>query len=328
MRFYTSGLTELIQKIETKVVKALLVHGVNQGFATTTITQIAKKLDLMITTFPAKEITVDKLSLLAYNQNFFGKKELIKITGVSSALNKEMKELLKENQFHNFVCFVGNDSLPQNGIRKFFEDQSELASLACYYDNEQTIAKIILQQCKKKQKTIEEDALFYLKSHLKGDHQIIKSELEKLFNFTHDKSVITKGDIHKALSSELLASGDEMCLFFGKKEPMRFLKEVQKLKEQNKNEVLMIRTLIRYYMNIHAVTLRLEEGENMDRAIKTLSPPIFFKYIDEFKQIIRRSSSNDALHCLEILQNSEISYKTNPKTFDLFKTYIEYHERT
>lgn len=322
MKFYTSKLSELIKEIKNGNFKALLIHGENQGFATTAIEQISKTLNLIVTTFNSKELTPAKLQLVANNQNFFKQKELIKITGTTSALSKDMRELLSNNQFYHFICFVGSDPLPANGIRKFFEEHSKLASLGCYYDNEQTIAKIILQQCNNRQKNIEEDALFYLKSHLKGDHQIIKSELEKLFYFTHDKSAITKEDILQTLSQELLANGDKMCIFFGKKEPARFLKEIKKLQDQNKNEVLIIRALIRYYLNIYTITLKLEDGENLDHAIKTLSPPIFFKYIDEFKQIVRKYSSNDALRCLKALQDAEISYKTNPKCFDLFSTYI------
>ena len=322
MKFYTSRLSELIKEIKNGNFKALLIHGENQGFATTAIEQISKTLNLIVATFNSKELTPAKLQLIANNQNFFKQKELIKITGTTSGLSKDMRELLSNNQFYHFICFVGSDPLPANGIRKFFEEHHKLASLGCYYDNEQTIAKVILQQCNNRQKNIEEDALFYLKSHLKGDHQIIKSELEKLFYFTHDKSVITKEDILQTLSQELLANGDKMCIFFGKKEPARFLKEIEKLQDQNKNEVLMIRALIRYYLNIYTITLKLEDGENLDHAIKTLSPPIFFKYIDEFKQIVRKYSSNDALHCLKTLQDAEISYKTNPKCFDLFSTYI------
>ena len=323
MKFYSSGLTDLIKKIEKGSIQTILIYGINHGFSITAIQQIVTKLNLRINNFDAKELTPGKLELVANSRNFFGQKELIKITNTSASLTKAMKETILQSDFYNIVCFVSNDSLPASGIRKFFEEQNNLASLGCYYDNEQTIAKIILQQCSKHNKTIDEDALFYLKSHLKGDHQIIKSELEKLFNFTHDKLIITKYDILQTLSRDLLASGDEMCVFFAQKQPLKFLKEVAKLQEQNKNEVLMIRALIRYYLNIYIVTSRLEDGENLDRSIKTLYPPIFFKYVDEFKKVVRKYSSDDAVRCIAILQKSEISYKTNPKCFDLFSTYIK-----
>lgn len=325
MKFYVSGLADLIQKVEKNSIQAVLMHGANQGFIATAIEQLSKKLNLTISNYEIKELTPTRLEMLANSKNFFGQRELIKVHGASSALSKDMKDMLTQNNFHNLICFIGSDSLPPSGIRKFFEEQANLASLGCYYDNEQTIAKIILQQCAKRNKTIEEEALVYLKSHLKGDHQIIKSELEKLFNFTHDQETITKEDVVSTISQDLLASGDEMCIFFAKKQPMDFIKEVAKLQEQNKNEVLMIRALIRFYMNIYVVSLRLEDGDNLDRAIKTLYPPIFFKYVDDFKQIVRKYSASDALRCLQILQSSEVHYKTSPKSFDMFSIYTKFH---
>jgi DNA polymerase-3 subunit delta len=325
MKFYSNNLSELIKRIKNSEIKSVLLHGTNQGFATTAIKKIAKDLNLIISEFDYKEITASKLQLIANSQNFFGSKELIKITKTTKTIDKLLKDLLAENNFHNFICFVSDESLPASGIRKFFEEHSNLASMGVYYENEQTIARIILQQCTKNNKTIEEDALSYLKSHLQGDHQLIKSELDKLFYFTHDKAVITREDVLQVLSHDFSGSGDEMCIFFAKKEPEKFLKEVAKLQEQSKNEVLMIRALIRYYLNIYVVALKLEDGGNIDHAIKSLYPPIFFKYVDDFKQVLRKHSSKDALRCLKLLQEAEISYKSNPQYFDLFSTYLGSH---
>lgn len=321
MKYFASSLSELLQKIKSGSIKSLLIHGINHGFAKTVIEQIANKNNLIISEFDIKEITASKLQLIANSTNFFKQKELIKITGIKGTLSKEIQKCITENNFEHFICFYSEESLPASGIRSFFEKSQDIASIGCYYENEDTIAKIILRQCKKYNKNIEEEALFYLKSHLKGDNQIIKSELEKIFSFTHDKSHINKEDVLSTLSADLLASGDEMCIYFAKKEAENFLKEIEKLKEQNKNEVLMIRALIRYYLNIYIVASKIEDGENIDIAVKSLYPPIFFKYLADFKQIIRTHTSKDAIRCLKHLQQAEINYKSNPKTFDLFSLY-------
>lgn len=321
MKYFASSLSELLQKIKSGSIKSLLIHGINHGFAKTVIEQIANKNNLIISEFDIKEITAGKLQLIANSTNFFKQKELIKINGVKGTLSKEIQKCITENNFEHFICFYSEESLPTSGIRHFFEKGQDIASIGCYYENEDTIAKIILRQCKKYNKNIEEEALFYLKSHLKGDNQIIKSELEKIFSFTHDKSHINKEDVLSTLSADLLASGDEMCIYFAKKEAENFLKEIEKLKDQNKNEVLMIRALIRYYLNIYIVASKIEDGENVDIAIKSLYPPIFFKYLADFKQIIRTHTSKDAIRCLKHLQQAEINYKNNPKTFDLFSLY-------
>ncbi len=328
MKFFTSGLAELIHKIENGEIKALVMHGPNQGFISSSLNLIEKKLSLTTSTYCAKDLSADKLSMIANSKNFFAQREIIKITDISHTITKEMKGLFSKSDFYHFVCFVAQDSLPANGVRKFFEEQQHLAILACYFDNEQTIAKLILEQCRKRHKQIDEDALFYLKSHLKGDHQIIKSELEKLFYYTHDKTTITKDDILLSLSHDLVASGDDMCVYFSKKEPLKFLKEVDKLKQQSINEVLMIRALLRYFFNVYSVTSRVEDGENIDKAIKSLSPPIFFKYVDDFKQVVRIYSSTDALKYIDTLQKAEISYKQNPGCFDLFSVYTKLQEES
>jgi len=90
----------------------------------------------------------------------------------------------------------------------------------------------------------------------------------------------------------------------------------------------MIRALLRYFFNVYAVTSRVEDGENIDKAIKSLSPPIFFKYVDDFKQVVRLYSSIDAIRYINTLQNAEINYKQNSSGFDLFSVYAILQEES
>lgn len=318
MKFYSSQIKDLLKKIEKGQIKSLLLYGPNHGLINITIKQICKTLNLGLISLNAKELTHSQLELAANSWNFFRNRELLKVKDISPIISKEMKEQIQLSNFNNFICFIGGDSLPTFGIRKFYEEENNLASLACYYEDEQTIEKIILEVCLSLGKTIEEDALFYLKSHLKGDRQIIKNEINKLMNYTHDKKLILKDDVIKILSSNLMANGDEMCLFFSKRDAKKFLEAVEKLKEQNINEVLIIRALIRHYINLYISVIRVKNGENIDKAIKLLSPPIFFKYIPDFRQIVQQTLTIDVLAVLSILQTAEVKFKNNPKTFDFF----------
>lgn len=330
MKLYSSDLAKILKAIGDDKIASILLHGPNHGFIKLIIQQIVGKFNLRVVEAEYAEITVNNLALLAGSRNFFGQREFVKINLTSFAITKDMKNFLGEMKSENFICFVASDSLPPSGIRKFFEDTPNLASVGCYYEDEHTISRIILQECTKRAKTIEEEALFYLKSYLKGDNQFIKNEIDKLLSYTHDKNVITKEDALSTLSIAPSQNGDEMCIFFAKKQPDRYMSEVQNLLESGINEVLIIRALIRYYMNIFIASSKVENGENMDSAIKTLSPPIFFKYVNDFRQIIRSSTSSDALRVISILQAAEVKYKTNPSSFDFMNNlYIPaYHNST
>ena len=90
----------------------------------------------------------------------------------------------------------------------------------------------------------------------------------------------------------------------------------------------MIRALIRYYINLFIVISKLEDGQSIDMAIKSLSPPIFFKYVPDFKQVARGLSSKDALGVIDLLQQAEVKFKTTGgKNFDFFgELYMRAYE--
>ncbi len=324
MKLYANQINELIKKLATQEIKTVLMYGPNVGLINTNIENIAKKLDLSITKINYKNSSINEICIAANTKNFFAQKEIIKIEVLPSTLTKEHKLLFEDSNFH--LLFFVDENTPSPSIRKYFEENDKLAIVACYFDNEQTIAKLILDLCKQNNRVIDEEALFYLKSHLKGDHQIILSELDKLFNYTHSKKQISKSDILGTLSHDLMASGDEMCLYFSKKEALKFLKEIDKLKQQNINEVLMIRALIRYYYNVYTATKLMENGIDINSAVKCIVPPIFFKYVDDFKLALRTYSSSDAIKCIKLLNTAEASYKDNPACFDMFSVYMNIHD--
>jgi DNA polymerase-3 subunit delta len=238
-------------------------------------------------------------------------------------------QFLTTGNFTNFICFIGDESLPSSGIRKLFEDSSNMVAIGCYYDDENTVVKLANSIAVKHKKTISEEALFYIKVALRGDYQIIKNELEKLINYTHNKDKITYEDVQAALSPDLSANGDEMCIFFTKKEPELFLAEVEKLRNQNINEVLMIRALIRYYINLFIVCSKVEDGVNIDLAIKSLSPPVFFKYVSDFRANVQKLSLNDVVRVIDVLQKAEIKVKNSSNNFNFFgEVYLLAHGYT
>ena len=118
-----------------------------------------------------------------------------------------------------------------------------------------------------------------------------------------------------------------LSIFFSKKEPELFLAEIEKLRSQNINEILMIRALIRYYINLFIVTSKIEEGgSNIDTAIKSLSPPIFFKYLSDFRSNAQKLSSKDAAEIISLLQKAEVKFKNNSNNFDFFgEIYLPTH---
>ena len=322
MKFYFSQINRLFELIASGKVKALLLYGPDKGYIDKICRHLVKKLNMLQTSIEYSDLNISSLEILLNSPNLFNQKELIRIRGVGNSIDKNLKVILNDN-YINFPVFIGEDISSSSSFRKFFETEESLASLACYHDDEAKIEKIVLEKLAKCNKIIDKEALIYLKNHLKGDHELVSNEINKLIYFVHDKQEVTLNDIREVLSSEITANGSDLAMYFSQKDYVSFLKELDILKKQNINEVLMIRALIRHYLNLYIVLSKVKSGERVDSAIKSLSPPIFYQYINDFTKIANSLSLAECLKTLRILQQAEVDYKLNPAGFDLLQKLVD-----
>lgn len=314
MKLYSSQINELIKKIKSNNVKGLLLYGPDKGYIAEIYELLIKELDFLpcsvSTTTSAQE-----LEIILNSKNFFQKRELIKLSPPPSPFNQNLKSILKTD-FFNFLLIIGDEVAASAEVRKFFETGNHLASIACYHDDEQSVVKLVLKRIHAENKTITNDALDFLKINLKGDHGVITSELTKLILFTNDATQITIDDVTKVISLEAISSFDEMSNYFASKDLESFLNEIAKLKLQNNNEVIIIRSLIKYFLNLYIVLSRNEMGVDVRTAVKSLYPPIFFKYEASFIAGAKRFRLTEVINVISILQEAEVEFKLNPHSFD------------
>ena len=316
MKFYTSQTNQLIAEIKRGNINAVLLHGSNKGYFVEIIERIIKELNLISRELPTKHLNASTLAMYGSSINFFNQKELIKITGVT-AIDKDIKQLLTQNTLHNFICMIASDNIPKMLQTKFFfEKAGNLASMGCYADEPKNIIHYVLQECKQHNKSINEEALHFLKFHLSGDRNIIKTEIDKLFCYVHDKKNITLEDIKYVITLDVTSNFTEMCLYYVQKNIPLFLREVNKITEEGVNAIVILKVLIKYCFNLYVVISKTENGITIDDAIKSLSPPIFFKYIPDFKQIANSLSSNDIMQFMHKLYRAEMQYKQHPNSFN------------
>ncbi|MGX6960911.1 MAG: DNA polymerase III subunit delta [Rickettsia endosymbiont of Pentastiridius leporinus] len=318
MKFYFSQVNRLFDLIATGKIKALLLYGPDKGYIDKICHHLVKKLNMLKTTIEYGELNISSLEILLNSPNFFNQKELIKVRGTGNSIDKNLKTALS-GDYINFPVFIGEDITSSGSFRKFFEREEFLAAIACYHDDETKIERIILDKLAKINKIINKEAITYLKTHLKGDHELIRNEINKLVYFAHDKKEITLDDAKAVISSEIMANGSDLAMHFSKKDYNNFLKELSILQKQNINEVLIIRALIRHYINLYIVLSKVKNGERVEAAIKSLSPPIFYQYVNDFTKIANSISLNACLETLKILQQAEVDYKLNSASFDIFQ---------
>ena len=325
MKLYTTNLNQLLTYIEKNTIRGLLLYGPDKGYISMICNNIEQKFDFLKVKMSYSGLKAQQLSMQLNARNFFSKRELIQIQEVQGIFDQSTKSVLTE-EYTNFPIFIGDELTPSSAIRKFFESENHLAAIGCYHDEKNT-NKLIADKFKNSK--INHQAMQYLSQNLNGDYEYINNELEKLLLYAEANKgqEITLKDVLAVISADILSNGEDMCALFALKNLDQFLAAAKKFITQvGFNEIVVIRSLLRFYINIYIVNSKINLEESMENAIKTLSPPIFFKTLDAFKEAARATSISEAVRIIHLLQLAEKDFKSSSEAFDFFtKIYLPIH---
>jgi DNA polymerase-3 subunit delta len=304
MKFYKNQLNNLLGLIKANKVKALLLYGPDKGEISDIIEIIATQLKISINQIEYKEANSQSLYNIANSFNLFFSKELIKIQNVTSSITEDALSILS-GTLTNFLVFVGDELPPSSSVRKAFESGEHLAALPCYVNDlreSMVIAKSMFDQYNK---IIIAENLRIFCQIVGGMKSNIKNEVQKLLNYT-DSKIITIEDILAISASEDEINPDLMSYSYIIQDKKTYFQEIDKLLNDKIEPVWIVRALGRYLLNVLKVK---KSNLPIDIAIKTITPPIFFKQIPNLKYAVNNIDISHILLALEKLVSAEIDLK-------------------
>ncbi len=310
MKFTSLALPQLLSALKQGKIKGLVIYGPDKGMISFSCNAIAKSLEKNIETLTYQELLTGGLDITLNNASLFGDSNIIKITNMPTSIDVNLKNILLAGPRH-IPILIADELSPASSLRKFFETEEQFAALACYNEDENNIRKIVASKVVAGGRSISSDAIAYIAHHLIGDRYIIENELEKLLLFTYDKTNITLNDVEKVISASIVASPDMLCISFAKGDAKRYFTESARLLAENISIVWIIRALIRYYINLYIVSSMIEGGTSVETAISSLKPPIFFKYLQDFKAILSKTSKQKIIYILSELNKAEKESKSS-----------------
>lgn len=308
MKINSNSIKILSDKIISRKIKGVLFFGPDPGVAELCFRQLIEWLntpDIQLVTY--EDFVQDPQAHLM-NLSLFADKSLLKIREVHGSFDKSLKEMLAADPV-SIPCFFADELPPTSAIRKFFEASDEYAAIGCYSDDHLQVGKIIQAKLRASGKQIDADALRFLEHHLTGNRMIILNELEKLISYAAEHEIITLTIVEEVISTGVTASADMLCIHFALSDVQSFEEEVDKLFKESISSIWIIRALIRYHIRLYMVLLQHEYGVPQAQAMKSLKPPIFFKYVPAFKSALERTNHAKVISRIKALCALEISIK-------------------
>jgi len=275
-----------LNKIDLKKNNFFLFYGENEGLKKEIIESNFKN------NYPKKTFYYDESEVLNNKGNFFEEilsksffenEKLIIISRSTDKITSIIEEIL-EKKIDDLVLILNSGSLEKRSkLRLLFEKNKEIICIAFYEDNNQTLSSMASQFFRNNKIQISQQAINLIINRCRGDRQNLKNELNKIESFIKNKKKIEISEILQLTNLAENYSVTELvdnCLAKNKNKTLNILNENNYNLEDC---IIVIRTMLAKSKRLLKLFQEIKISNNIDSAISSIKPPIFWKD----KQIVK-----------------------------------------
>jgi len=303
-----------LEKIDIKKNSFFLFYGENQGHKSELIEKKFKKL-FTGSTYNYEENEILKNKEILFDQilskSFFDNKKLIIINRTTDKINNLIQEIIEE-KVEDIVLILNSASLEKKSkLRSFFEKNQKTICIPFYQDTHQSLNAIISQFFRNKKIPISQQLINVLIERCRGDRKNLTNELTKIENFALNKKSISSQELIKLTN---LADNYNASELIDHSLAKNTKKTVTILNENNYSEedhIIIVRTLLGKLKRLIKIYELVDKKNNIEQAIASFKPPVFWKDKPIIRQQIRAWDKNELTNLIYETNNIELLIKKN-----------------
>ena len=260
--------------------KIFLFYGENEGHKNEIIEdKFKKRYTNSIYVYEENEILKNQENFFneILSKSFFEKEKLIIINRTTDKIKNLIDEII-EKKIDDIIIILNSNSLEKKSkLRISFEKNKDLTCIPFYADNNQTLNSIINFFFREKKISISQQLINVLIERSRGDRKNLKNELQKIESFSLNKKNINFQEIIKLTNLADNYSASELidhCLAKNTKKTVTILNENNYSDEDN---MIIIKTLLNKLKRLLKIHDLIDEKSNIDQAVSSFKPPIFWK---------------------------------------------------
>ena len=303
-----------LKKNLKKNINFYLLYGPNSGLIEETINTILKpNLSVNIFNYDENEIlsNIDEFKEGIFSKSFFDEDKLIIISRATDKILHIVEEIIDKNIKDLKIIIKSGVLEKKSKLRKFFETNKNIITIPFYEDNYQSLASIAEKFLKEKKIGISTQNINFIAERAKGNRINLKNELEKIENYCLKKKSIEFSEIAKLTNLSENYDITELvnqCIAKNKKKTLHILSENNSVLEDN---ILILKTFLYKFKRLKKLKKELETKNNIDVAISSFRPPIFWKEKDLIKQQLTVWSLSQIKFLIKEIGDLELLIKKN-----------------
>ena len=289
-----------------------LIYGENIGMKDDIKNEIKKFFnDYEKITFTQDEILKDYriLNEQVDNTSLFSQKKIIFISEISDKIKDLISEIL-ENRKSDIKIFLFAQNLDRkSAVRRNFEKNKEVGIIACYQDNERTLSDYVRKNLEG-YKGLSQQMINFLISNSGLNRKTLFHEINKIKSLFSDKNIDIK-KLPELLNNNNNLDFDDLrdyCLS-AEKEKLNY--SLGSVAFQNENAYFYLGILGARIEKLLNLSYLLKKEKNLDKAIDTIKPPIFWKDKPIFYKQMKKWNIKKLKEAKGTLFKTELKIKKN-----------------
>ena len=296
-----------ISKLKLNQHSFFLFYGDNEGLKEETIKNLFEtNYREKIHRYEEKEILDNKNDFFnsILTKSFFDNEKLIIINRATDKIKETIENLVEKNPQDTQFILSSKNLEKKSILRKFFEKEKDVICAAFYEDNNQTLNSIISKFFRNKKISISQQLINILIERSRGDRKNLNNELAKIESFLLNKKNINLQEIIKLTNLANNYSASDLIDYSLAKNTRKTFTILNENNFSDEDGIIIIRTLLTKLKRLVKIYELVDEKHNIDQAVSSFKPPIFWKDKPLVTQQIR-SWGKDKLKIL-IYESNEI----------------------
>ena len=269
-----------LNKLKLENYTFYLFYGDNEGLKEETIRNFfEKKYQNKIHRYEEKEIldNINDFYNTILTKSFFDNEKLIIISRVSDKVRAIIEELIEKKPDNIRFILNSRNLEKKSNLRKLFEKEKSIICIPFYEDNNQTLNSIVSEFFKNKKIPISQQLINILIERCRGDRKNLNNELQKIEGFSLNKKSITSQEIIKLTNLADNYSASELIDHSLAKNTRKTVTILNENNYSDEDNIIIIRTLLTKLKRLVKIYELVDEKNNIDQAVASFKPPIFWK---------------------------------------------------
>lgn len=282
-----------------------VVDDLNDPFRVVELTGAAIKSD------PAR--LVDEAAQLSMT----GGRRVVRVRDATDGVAQAFASLLDAGRSGNLVVAEAANLGKGSSLRKLFETAKNAAIIGCYEDGARELEGVIREILGGRGLVATADAMAFLINNLGGDRLVTRGELEKLVLYAGGDAPasgrprpIELADAEACIGDSAAASLDAVAYAAAGGDAAALDRALERAFLEGESPVSVLRAVQRHLQRLHWTLGKVERGEPPQTAMKSLRPPLIFKFEPAFRTQLRQWRTDRLATALELATEAEIDCKS------------------